>query len=362
MKAKTLCSFFILILLGSACSLVSAVVQPMKDPLGRDYYLYLPEKIDPARTYWLVCYVHGSGGPNAYGKPNIPGLLDFVARGDCIGVAPSFAIGFQLLKNRTDEQLIAILHQLGERYHLHTKLFVYGHFAGSQFSHRFTLRHPDLVVGCEACSSGTWATGGVYQSLNEAAKTIPIAIACGSEDRDSRGAVIARLANSNHLNPSNAPIMCRRERRYQMGLVRSEDPGWNRIEWFKKFREQLAQGNYFFKSKIFSNDMHNVPMREQDAFALEAFLLGTSGMLPQERALYDSKLAAIKQELGEGKTDLAEKDSQQLQHDAATRSRETLRTTLTSQDWHSNTAALDQCLQAGQEFVRQELSYLHKPY
>ena len=383
MKYKIVRWFLILFLFGSAIFIASASVQEMRDPLGRDYCLYLPEKIDPARTYWLVCYVHGSGGPNAYGKPNIPALLDFVARGDCIGVAPSFPSGFQLLKNRTDEQLIAILHQLSQRYHLHTKLFVFGHSAGSQYSHRFALKHPDLVVGCEACSSGTWATGGVYQSLNDAAITIPMAVACGSADQDRRGTVIARLANNNNLHgesPQNGNQQARRynnrlrfggsgirhqmaNRRYQQNQVqqaRSEDPGWTRIEWFKKFTQQLEQRKFFFKAHIFPGDMHNVPMKEQESLALEPFLLGTSGMLPQERGTYDAAIATIKKNKADGKTDLVTSGLQQLRHDVDSRSKETVRAALLAQGWHVNEAALDQCLISSEQFVNEEIMLILK--
>ncbi|MEI6417258.1 MAG: hypothetical protein WCO92_06020, partial [Verrucomicrobiota bacterium] len=92
-----------------ATPLLFSNVEMMKCPMGRDYDLYLPEKIDPDRTYWLVCYVHGAHGT---AQDDIKSLQHFVDHSDCIAVAPSFARGFQLLKNGTDQQLIGILHQL----------------------------------------------------------------------------------------------------------------------------------------------------------------------------------------------------------------------------------------------------------
>ncbi|MBM3857433.1 MAG: hypothetical protein FJ390_05655 [Verrucomicrobia bacterium] len=377
MKKLFRCLLLLLLCSSWRTSSLLASVEQMKCPMGRDYDLYLPKKIDPNRTYWLVCYVHGSNGAAC---DDVPSLQHFVEQGDCIGVAPSFAHGFQLLKNGTDAQLIGILHQLSEKYKLHPKLFVYGHSAGSQFSHRFTMRHPDLVVGCEACSSGTWATGGIYQSPNLAAQNIPIAIACGADDVEKRGAVIARIANGAAVAAPAVrehPFYARARKMYQRvvrfvraryagaranrrALIQSDDPGWTRIEWFEKFSQMLQQESFFFKAKTFSGEQHNVQQREQTALAMESFLLGTSGMLPEERATYDSVIAAIEQNRAEGKSELVEKGLQQLQEMVATRSKETLRMTLLSHDWHINEAALGQCLRASKEFVDEEIMLIRK--
>ncbi|MBX9577658.1 MAG: hypothetical protein K2W97_04160 [Chthoniobacterales bacterium] len=313
----------------------------MKCPMGRDYDLYLPEKIDPDRTYWLVCYVHGAHGT---AQDDIKSLQHFVDNIDCIGVAPSFARGFQLLENKTDEQLIGILHQLSSKYKLHEKLFVYGHSAGGQFTHRFMLRHPDLVIACEACSSGTWATGGVYQSLTSAAKAVPMTIACGSEDSGKIGGVIERLA----LNCSVT------------AHTPKENPGWNRVEWFKKFMQQLEKEKFFFRAKVFPGESHQVQESEQEKLAMESFLLGTCGMLPVERATYDAAIATIKKNSADKNFELVKSELQQLRHDVDSRSKETVCAALLVQDWHVNEAALDQCLRAAEEFVNEEINFLQK--
>lgn len=322
-------------------SLAVANVEKMKCPMGRDYDLYLPEKIDLNRTYWLVCYIHGAHGAAC---DNVPSLKHFVERGDCIGIAPSFAHGFQLLKNGTDEQLIGILDQLSKKYHLHPKMFVYGHSAGGQFSHRFTLRHSDLIIGCESCSSGTWATGGFYQSLNVAAKNIPIAIACGDEDKGKKGAVIARLAFSNSGD----------------SCAMSQNPGWNRIEWLKQFQRQLEKENFFFKEKVFEGEGHDIEEREQEALAVESFLLATCGMLPEERTMYDDAIATIKKNKIAGRKDLVTSGLQSLEQNIETRSKTRLRSMLLSQGWHPSEAALDQCLKASKEFVYEEMKLLKR--
>ena len=338
---KSIRWLLLLLFLNGTIPFLFSNVEKMKCPMGRDYDLYLPEKIDPDRTYWLVCYVHGAHGT---AQDDIKSLQHFVDHSDCIGVAPSFAHGFQLLKNGTDQQLIRILHQLSSKYKLHAKLFVYGHSAGGQFAHRFMLRHPDLVIACEACSSGTWATGGVYQSLTPAAKAVPMAIACGSEDSGKIGAVIERLA----VNCSVA------------AHTPKENPGWNRMEWFKKFRQQLEKENFFFKAKVFLGESHQVQESEQEKLAMESFLLGTCGMLPEERATYDAAIATIKKNKAEGKTDLVTSGLQQLRHDVDSRSKETVRTILLAQSWYVNEAALDQCLRAAEEFVDKEINFLQK--
>jgi predicted esterase len=328
---------FLALLLSGTIPLLFSSVEQMECPMDRDYDLYLPTNIDPNRTYWLVCYVHGAHGA---ASDTVPSLKRFVERGDCIGVAPSFAPGFPLLKNRTDQQLIGIFHQLSEKYKLHSKLFIYGHSAGGQFAHRFTLQYPDLVIGCAACSSGTWATGGLYQNLTPAAQNIPMAIACGEDDIGKIGGIIARLAsNKKHL-------------------VQGENPGWNRIEWFQKFSQMLRQEHFFFKAKNFPNESHHIEESEQKDLAMESFLLGTCGMLPQERAIYDTAIATIKKNHDEGKSDLVEMGLEQLQKNVATRSQKTFRATLLSQGWHMNKASWDQCKKAGEEFVKEEIRLL----
>ena len=336
---KSLRWLLLLLFLNGTIPFLFSSVEKMKCPMGLDYYLYLPEHIDSNRTYWLVCYVHGAHGT---AQDDVKSLQHFIDHGDCIGVAPSFSKGFQLLENKTDEQLIGILRELSAKYKLHAKLFVYGHSAGGQFSHRFMLRHPDLVIGCESCSSGTWATGGVYQSLTPAAKAVPMAIACGLEDSGKIGAVIERLA----VNCSVAVP------------TPKENPGWNRMEWFREFSQQLEKRNFFFKAKVFPGESHQVQESEQEKLAMESFLLGTSGMLPQERVTYDNAIATIKKNKAEGKTDLVTSGLQQLRHDVDLPSKKTVRAALLAQGWHINEAALDQCLRASEEFVKEELSFL----
>jgi poly(3-hydroxybutyrate) depolymerase len=177
---------FIAVLFGSSTLGMSwpgaadaAQVSKQTDSMGRDYYLFTPDKIDPGITYWLVVEVHGYGGQGSLGS----GVREWADRNDCIGVAPSFPNeGYQLLGKDSDRQLIGIFQKLQNQYKLHDKLFIYGHSGGAQFSHRFALKYPQLVIGCCATSAGTWATGAGYGDLPEMAASLPFAISCGERD------------------------------------------------------------------------------------------------------------------------------------------------------------------------------------
>jgi hypothetical protein len=342
---------------GSALDCNSQIIEKKKCPMNRDYFLYLPKTLDPNRTYWLVSYVHGAYG---FGRDDIRSLKHFVELGNCIGVAPSFGSGFQLLENKTDEQLIGILHQLRATYKLHPKIFLYGHSAGGQFSHRFMLKHPDLVIGCEACSSGTWATGGKFGSIlsnshNEldshdrcATQNIPIAIACGSKDQGNVGYRIQLLSSQ---DPSGFPPSVGNKH---------EISTFNRVQWFKEFEHQLHQGNFFYKSKLFCGEGHYVDESEQEALALESFSLGTCGMLPEEKFFFNGEFAEIKKDISNQKCDFNDKRLQQLKLQMEERSTMSLEKKLTTCGWHVNEHALEQCHQALKEFLDEEIILTEK--
>lgn len=226
---------------------------------GRDYYLFLPDKIDPARTYWLVVEVGGFQGPTVGTRANEKsGVSRWVARGDCIGISPSFPNGYQVLLENTDGQLINIYHALQDRYRLHKKLFLYGHSGGAQFAHRFTLKHPDLVMGCCATSGGSWA-----DELPSSASDIPIAVSCGEKD--------TALSTSSSL--------------------------FNRINWARKFSKQLDDHHFFYKAAYWPNVGHEGNSQGNNDLTDEAFLLGTSGMVGKEYADFRKKRQSFDQAL-----------------------------------------------------------------
>ncbi len=306
----------------------------------RPHYLYLPSHLDPKRDYWLVCYIHGAHG---CGRADVVSLEDFVKRGDCLGMAPSLDHGFQLLNSGTDKELLQVIDELRKHYRLHRTFFLYGHSAGAQFVHRFTMRYPHLVLGSAASSAGTWATGGIYHQLNPALREKPIGICCGREDQQRVGARIEKL----FLEQSNTPFI---------SSVRSQDPGWSRVEWFRQFEKQLEEGNYFFKSKEIWGLGHQLRNNDQEELALEAFLLGTSGMLPQEREAYDHALA-LHQLKGANLAGIS-KELEKLDHYLASRSSIVLFNKLSKHGWKLGSSALERCRQSSQAFIEEEKARL----
>lgn len=213
---------------------VRAEDEPRKDSLtSREYFLYLPTKIDEEKTYWLVAGVHGYKG-NGKGAG---GLAKWADKYDCIVVGPSFPNeGYQGLAHQSDEQLIAVARDVAKEYKLQPKLFVAGFSGGSQYAHRFMLKHPELVAGCAAHSGGTWATGGI----NPAAKSIPFVMSCGEKD------TAKSYPEAEH----------------------------GRFDWAKLFEAEAKQAGFFMDSKFFPGVGHS-QCKEASAMTEECFVVAT---------------------------------------------------------------------------------------
>jgi len=202
-----------------ARSAVAADPEPRQDSMGRDYYLYTPDRIDKQKTYWLVVGVHGYGG-NGKGAA---GISPWAKRGDCIVVGPSFPNnGYQGLGQQAGEQLDLLFKDLSKEYKLHPRLFLYGFSGGAQFAHRFMMAYPDLVAGCSAHSAGSWATGEHWGSINPKAANIPLVISCGESD----------TAKS------------------------TPDAPHTRLEWAKLFEKQAAEAGLLFQANYWPNTAH----------------------------------------------------------------------------------------------------------
>ena len=257
---------FALLVLGSLSA--SAKEEKRTCPMDREYFLYAPDTVDPARTYWLVVGVHGAGGKG----DGAGGLADWAKRGDCIVVGPSFPNGYQGLGLDTDKQLIGIFKQLRESYKLHDKLFVAGFSGGAQFAHRFTLAHPDLVVGCAAHSAGTWATGDDHGpvGLNKEAAGVPFVISCGQADTTK--------------SVPQAPF--------------------TRIEWAHRFEAALKDAGYTYKAAYWPGVGHQVT---KDAMAMteECYRLSTTGLYPAQRKEVDALFVPVEDLVKAGKYDAA---------------------------------------------------------
>jgi pimeloyl-ACP methyl ester carboxylesterase len=288
---------------------------------GRDYYLFLPDKIDPGRTYWLVVEVGGFQGATVGTRANEKsGVSRWVSRGNCIGISPSFPNGYQVLLENTDVQLINIFHTIQDRYQLHKKLFLYGHSGGAQFAHRFTLKHPDLVAGCCATSGGSWA-----DELPSSASDIPIAVSCGENDTA--------------LSTSSSPM--------------------NRIDWAKKFSKQLDDRHFFYKSSYWPNVGHEGNSQGNHYLTDEAFSLGTSGMVGKEYEDFSQKQQSFNQALAahdavQAKSAFAELITFLNNAPAANQTQQNL----TDNGWKAGPKAIVDSMQIRRNFVAEETKWM----
>jgi len=216
-------------------------------PMGREYYLYTPDDLDKARTYWLVVGVHGANG-NGKGAA---GMAGWVKKGNVIVVGPSFPDGYQFLMHDTDKQLQGIFADLQKEFHLYPKLFIYGFSGGSQFAHRFAMKYPEQVIGCSAHSGGTWT-----DSINAKAAAVPFAISCGEADTKVHG-----------------PL--------------------GRLEWCRKFAGKLQAADFYFKVRFWPGVGHS-PSGGSSRMTADCFVLSTTGMHEDERQKVQAEIDAIK--------------------------------------------------------------------
>jgi pimeloyl-ACP methyl ester carboxylesterase len=298
----------------------AAQVSKQTDSMGREYFLFTPDKIDPAVTYWLVVEVHGYGGHGSEGS----GVRGWADRGDCIGIAPSFPDGYQRLELNTDQQLVQIFQKLQKDFKLHKKLFVYGHSGGAQFAHRFTLKYPQFVAGCCATSAGSWSTGGSYGNLNQTAASLPIAISCGEKDTELAG--------------PNAPM--------------------TRIEWAKKFEEELGKRHFFHKAEYWPDAGHGGDPQGNAELANEAFSLGTSGMVGKDRADFDAKIKTLNDLVQAGNTEQAMTGCADLLKQIRMRDARQTADNLAAAEWQVGPSGISTCMKVTQEFVAEQMQKL----
>ena len=322
----TVVFLFVSLIIGTLWPGVAKAAQVSKqvDSMGREYYLFTPDKIDPDVTYWLVVEVHGYGGQGSAGS----GVRAWADRNDCIGIAPSFPNdGYQMLQKDADRQLVDIFQKLHKDFKLHDKLFLYGHSGGAQFSHRFALKYPRLVIGCCATSAGTWATGeygGAYGKLTQAAAGIPIAISCGEKDIVPSG--------------PNVPM--------------------TRIEWAKDFEKQLGKGQCFYKAEYWPNAGHEGDARGNAELASEAFSLGSSGMAGKDRTDFDARMKALNDSVQTGEFAHAMTGGGDLLKQMKLRNDKQTADNLAAIHWSAGPSAISGCTQAAQQFAADQMEKL----
>ena len=312
---------FIFVALFQSRATNAAQVSKQVDSMGRDYYLFTPDKMDPRVTYWLVAEVHGYGGQ---GSPASP-VRAWADRGDCIAVAPSFPNnGYQMLGLNSDQQLIQIFQKLRKDFKLHDKLFVYGHSGGAQYAHRFALKYPQWAAGCCATSAGTWSTGASYGTLNDSASTVPIAISCGESDSGRAFAT--------------APM--------------------TRIEWARKFEQALANAGFFYKASYWPNTGHEGNGEGNAQLANEAFSLGTTGLVGKDRANFDAKMKVLYDYAQVGDFGKALTGGGNLLGQMKLRTPTQAADNLAAAGWHAGPPAVSACVQATKEYVAEQMARL----
>lgn len=217
-----------------ACTIAAALLgltraeeKVIKDSQGMDCYVYLPDQIDPQKTYQLVVGVHGAGGQ---GK-GAAGMASWAKRGDVIVIGPSFILKpsapgmtyYQMGDGVHAEKLIKLFEDLGEEYPLRDKMFLHGFSGGSQFVHRFTMEHHKLVCGVSAHSGGSWATRN-YGKISSRAKSIPFAISCGEKDTA--------------LSTPDSPL--------------------GRLDWYKEFRDEIDAQKFTYIGATWPDVAHRI--------------------------------------------------------------------------------------------------------
>lgn len=241
---------------------------PRKCPMGREYFLYTPEKPDPDRTYWLVVGVHGYRGKGR----GAAGLARWVAMGNCIVLGPTFpSEGYQYLHKDSDKQLLDLFKELHKKHRIHKKMFLHGYSGGSQFVSRFAMKYPEYVVGCGAHSGGTWPTGERWGGIGTKARHVPFAMSCGEKDTAK--------------SFSSAP--------------------WSRFAWAKKFGELMRTGGFFYKERYWPGVGHG-GSRKAVPLSLECYWLSITGMYPPQRKKVETEIGQIRALIAAGRRDRAE--------------------------------------------------------
>ncbi len=129
----------------------------------RAYFVALPADYQPEATYWPLVMVHGGGGnagENKYAATmrrlaNMAGLSaiviqpQFITEDKQVSRFPSLG---------EDAFLLAVLEKVRAEFKLHDKILLNGYSMGGQFTHRFSLAHPNVVQACAPFASGTWTT------------------------------------------------------------------------------------------------------------------------------------------------------------------------------------------------------------
>ncbi|MBT7171094.1 MAG: hypothetical protein HN909_04920, partial [Phycisphaerales bacterium] len=229
---------------------VKIVTEKRKDAQGREYWLHRPATLEQCRPYFLVVAAHAYGDS---GK-EADAFKILAHYGNCIVVCPTFVPAYISLGKGTDKQLLDLFAALKKEFVLHDKLFLTGASGGSQYAHRFTLRHPAAVLGCAAHAGGAWCTDRHTwrgdEALSDKIRTIPFVVSCGTADR--------RLQNT------------------------------------VRFAGELVKGKYCVKEIYWAGLGHALDVRTL-IVTVEGYFLSAYGLDPIDGARFDKRVSAAAQ-------------------------------------------------------------------
>ena len=212
------------VLLGCFVGVASGeTIGPINDH-GGEYWLVVPDGLNVEETVHIVAVGHGLNGKGSSSAGNANRLIREGIT-DAVFVCPTYPSENYIFADAPScELLIRIVEEdVRKRFaKTHPKLFMFGFSGGSQFSHRFTISHPDLVMGCAAHSGGSWS-----MIVDPDLMHIPFAVSCGLDD--SEGGMGSRIKNAQVCFDGMAQAGMWVKARYWPGVGHSISAGAIRI-------------------------------------------------------------------------------------------------------------------------------------
>jgi poly(3-hydroxybutyrate) depolymerase len=147
------------------------------DPPGWEYYLHVPKRYTPDRTWPVLVFVHGTDGN---GRLALPVWRPLANQEGFFYLAPTFPDwGYTHLTGGEDRVLWAMIVEVQQAYAIdRDRVFVAGMSGGAQFVHRFAFRYPSHICGVSAMSAGA------YDPPPRHARRVPFAVSVGQEDSE----------------------------------------------------------------------------------------------------------------------------------------------------------------------------------